>query len=523
MYEIRISMRAKLFLLIMQKICPLSGEAFEISDEEAAFLKKMNLQLPLYSPRVRSAMRLALRNERNLYMRKCDFSGERIFSIYHENQPFPVYKYEYWISDDWTPPSLDYDPGKDFFEQYDKLQKMTPHVSLFAPYNENCDYVNAAEKNKNCYMHILSDRCEDCYYTHGIFACKDCIDCAYIFDSELCYECTDGRKLYRCIMCFLCDNSSNLAFCFDMRGCSDCFFCHGLRNQKYCIFNKQYSKEEYEKKMAEMKLSSYAQFEALRKKFIDEIVAGRSYARMINVEHSDGNFLQNCKNCHQCFDVENAEDCYYFRIGANGVKDIYDCHAIVDGTELMYNCVSSTESYNCHNVIGAWTTKNSFYSQFLQGCEDCIGCVSLRRRKNCILNKEYPKEEYEKIKADIIAKLGEYYGSPPPFSMAPFSYQDSTFKDYESMTKDEVEKIGWVYGEQAELPVGDYRSGDEIPDDSRSLTSNELKEAYMCPVSGKPFKIIPQEIKLLKKIGVPLPRKHHEVRFQDRVNFRKGD
>jgi len=505
----------------MKKTCPLTGEEFVISEEETNFLKKMNLKLPIYSPKTRSAMRLAFRNERNLYMRKCDSSGERILSVYNEDQPFPVYKYEYWIGDEWTPPSLDYDPGRDFFEQYDELQKQVPRVNLFAIYNENCDYVNAAEKNKNCYMHIISDRSEDCYYTYNLYASKDCVDSAYLFDSELCYECTDGRKLYHCVMCFLCDNSSNLFFCFDMRGCSDCFFSYGLRNQKYCIFNKQYSKEEYEEKMKDIKLTSFAQFAALKKRFVDEIVSGKPYVRMINVQNSDGNFLQNCRNCHKCYDVEEAEDCYYLRIGANGLKDVYDTHSVVDGSELIYNCVSVTESYNCHNIIGSWTTKNNFYSQFLQGCEDCIGCVSLRRKKNCILNKQYSKEEYEKIKADIIAKLGEHYGSPLPISMAPFTYQDSAFRDHDSMTREEVEKIGWVYGEQVEVPAGDYKSVDEIPDDISSLSTNELNEVYMCPVSKKPFKIIPQEIKLLQRIGAPLPRKHHDVRFEERVRFRK--
>ena len=33
---------------------------------------------------------------------------------------------------------------------------------------------------------------------------------------------------------------------FDLRGCSDCILCVGLRNKKYCIRNQQYTKEEYE-------------------------------------------------------------------------------------------------------------------------------------------------------------------------------------------------------------------------------------------------------------------------------------
>ena len=506
----------------IQKVCKLSGETFEISDQEIDFFKKIGIKEPLYAPKVRSAMRFAFRNERNLYMRKCDFSGERIISIYSEKHKFPVYKYDYWISDKWTQPFLDYDPGKDFFDQYNKLQKITPRVNIFAPYNENCDYCNAAEKNRNCYMHILADRCEDCYYTHGIFNCKDCIDSDYLFDSELCFACTDCRKTYHCRMCLLCDNCSELSFCFDMRGCSNCFFCYGLRNQKYCIDNKQLSKEEYEKKMDEINLGSYKVFESLKEKFINEIVKGKPYIRMINTQNCDGNFLINCKNCHHCYDVEDAEDCMYYRIGANGCKDVYDSHAIVDGSQLIYNNISTTESYNCHNVIGCWTTKDSFYSQFLQGCSDCIGCLSLRYKKNCILNKEYPKKEYEKIKAHIIEQLGDYYGNPFPFKLAPFDYQDSAFRDYETMSKEEVEKIGWVYGEKEKVKPGTYNSIREIPDDIESLPSNELDKVFMCEVSRKPFKIIPQEIRLLKKIQAPLPRNHHDVRFQERIKFRRG-
>jgi len=255
-----------------QKICPLSGEIFEISDQEIQLFKKMGLKDPIYVPKIRNAMRMAFRNERNLYIRKCDFSGERIISMYNESHRFPVYKYDYWLSDKRNPPCLDYNPKKDFFEQYGELQKLTPHANLFAPYNENCAYVSAAEKNKNCYMIYVTDRCEDCYYLHTSFNCRDCIDSAYLIDSELCYECTDCRNLYHCRMCFLCDNSSNLSFCFDMRGCSDCFMCYGLRNQKYCIQNQPFAKEEYEKKIKDIDFRSYIIFSDLKEKFIKEIV-----------------------------------------------------------------------------------------------------------------------------------------------------------------------------------------------------------------------------------------------------------
>ena len=36
------------------------------------------------------------------------------------------------------------------------------------------------------------------------------------------------------------------------RSCQDCFGCCGLSGQQYCIFNKQYSKEDYENQVAKI-------------------------------------------------------------------------------------------------------------------------------------------------------------------------------------------------------------------------------------------------------------------------------
>jgi len=297
---------------------------------------------------------------------------------------------------------------------------------------------------------------------------------------------------------------------------------YGLRNKKYQINNKEYTQEEYRKKMAEINMGSYSVFHSLKNKFIEEIVKKQNYIRMINTENSDGNFLINCKNCHNCYDVEDGEDCMNLRIGSNHLKDVIDSHAIVDGSELIYSNVSTTESYNCHNVIGCWTTRDSCYGEFLQGCQDCIGCISLRYKKNCIFNKQYSKEEFDDLKKQIIDQLGDYYGLPFPFKCAPFTYLDSTFRDYDHMTKAAVEKIGWVYGEEEKLSDnGTYELVGSIVDSIADLSGDELNKAFLCPKSQKPFKIIPQEIRLLQKIEAPLPRSHHEVRFKERIQFRK--
>lgn len=76
---------------------------------------------------------------------------------------------------------------------------------------------------------------------------RDIYDCHGMFTGELVYEgfgC--GFSPYRNIFSFSVDVSSNLAYSAMCRNSRNCFGCIGLKNQEYCILNKQYSKEEYE-------------------------------------------------------------------------------------------------------------------------------------------------------------------------------------------------------------------------------------------------------------------------------------
>jgi hypothetical protein len=47
--------------------------------------------------------------------------------------------------------------------------------------------------------------------------------------------------------CFIINNCSNIFYSSECFSCKNCFACSGLKNKQYCILNKQYSKEEYEK------------------------------------------------------------------------------------------------------------------------------------------------------------------------------------------------------------------------------------------------------------------------------------
>ena len=100
-----------LFLLsIMQKICTQCQTDFEVTEADQLFLDKISpvfngvkysIPAPSLCFECRHRRRITFRNDRNLYQRKCDGSGDMIISTYSPDKPFKVYGNRYWWSDAW--------------------------------------------------------------------------------------------------------------------------------------------------------------------------------------------------------------------------------------------------------------------------------------------------------------------------------------------------------------------------------------------------------------------------------------
>ncbi len=116
-------------------------------------------------------------------------------------------------------------------------------------------------------LHTL--KCENCNGDH-IYNSKNCNYCFDTHDSEDCENSISavGKNIHSsysagwtsCEMVYYslasrgCTNiafcnyswfSANLLYCDSCVSCQDCFGCIGLRQKKFCIFNKQYTEEEY--------------------------------------------------------------------------------------------------------------------------------------------------------------------------------------------------------------------------------------------------------------------------------------
>jgi hypothetical protein len=90
---------------------------------------------------------------------------------------------------------------------------------------------------------------EDSKYCTWLFDSKNCYDLyAWWENAELCYEwLAIWSNVYDLVFCYCVDtNCKSMLYCMHCRSSKNCFGCVGLHDAEYCIFNKQYTKEDYE-------------------------------------------------------------------------------------------------------------------------------------------------------------------------------------------------------------------------------------------------------------------------------------
>ncbi len=372
---------------------------FEITEEDRKFYQKINVPEPTLCPDCRQQRRMAFRNERSLYRRSCDLCDRSIIATFDADSPLTVYCPECWWSDKWEPKDYaqEFDFSRSFFEQFQELLGKVPKSGVLQVNNENCEYNSLLAFSKNTYMSPGSYLMENCYYSRKSQKCKDCVNsnvlnkCELVANSTNCDGCYSSSNLINC---------RNCSFSTYLRDCSslqNCFLCSGLKNQQYCFKNKQYSKEDYEKILAEYKNKDQNEIDREFQEFNKSIP--KKAQIQLNCENSTGDYLYNCKNAIECSDCFDTEDSKYL-VECAGVKDSMDLTIHDKEIELCYEMSTGGEkNYNSKFSYCVVASPNSDYLYSCFYLSDSFGCDGFHARaKNCILNKQYSKEEYEQLK-----------------------------------------------------------------------------------------------------------------------------
>jgi hypothetical protein len=507
------------------KNCVQCKQDFEITDQDRQFYAKINVPEPTLCPGCRQRRRLICGNQINLYKRKCDGTGDEIISAYHPDSPFKVYKQDYWYGDKWDALTFgrEFDFSRPFFEQLFELAKIVPRPALFGghTFNENSDFVNYAGYNKNCYMIFDSDFDWDCYYSLGLNKSKNSVDCLRSKECELCYECVDCYRSYKIFYSQDCGNCSSSAFLKNCIGCKNCFMCSNLKNKEYFIFNKSYGKGTYEKLIGS--LSKHSELKKYFKDWNDfKVKYPQKCTHGFHNENVLGDYMVQSKDSDYCYDSMELWDCKYFSRSFGSAKTSMDCDECGDNTELLYE--STICGFNVQNFrFDSFCIQQSSdldYCQYCNWTSHCFGCVGLKRNKYCILNKQYPKDEYEKLVSRIIdhmKKTGEW-GEFFPEKYSDFAYNESVAQEHLPLTKEQALKKGcrWRDPDKKEyLPATA-----QVPEDGRNADESICGELFACEDCRRNYKIIGQELKFYKNQGLPVPKKCFYCRHKNRFDMR---
>ncbi len=497
------------------RMCEHCNKDFTITDGELAMYEKINLEIPPTCFSCSVAQKFAFWPLGKFRKGKSDLSGESFITILPEPARYPIYAYHEWYSDAWDPMLFGqtYDPARSFFDQWKELQEKVPRPHQVGERSVGCDWCDDVWDSKNCYLCRSITHCEDVSYCNRCVRLNNSTHCTFCFDLENSYDCVNCLNSQNLQSSRNSQNMIDSAYCFDCRNCSNCFMCWNLRNASYMIRNVQYTKETYHAELQKMNPGSRASRTLLDAEFELHIKNDVRHRQNFNLrtQDSEGEYLLNCNRAQNSFHWQESEDIFNC---LRGLK----CKSCIDmlGTWLQEFCGNNSCCTGGNNLkYSSWSDGvDCEYLDLCSQCAHCFGCVGLRNKKYCILNTQYTKEEYEALKATIIANMkarGEY-GKFAPYSMGLAPYNRTMGAVYmPSVTKEFVLSQGG-YWDETNLSQVDGQAPETLPDNIVDATDEITKIPLICPMTHFKFNIAGHELRFYKRFGIALPKFHPDYR-----------
>ena len=138
---------------------------------------------------------------------------------------------------------------KKILQKFGEIYKTTPRMFSEILNSEDCSgcYILNSKNAQNCFD--VRD-VEDCKFCSNLRSAQNCFDTTLYGmtgANELLYECEGvGHGVFNILFSKLIwGGSSDIFYSYECFSCKNLFGCVGLKNQEFCILNKQFSREEY--------------------------------------------------------------------------------------------------------------------------------------------------------------------------------------------------------------------------------------------------------------------------------------
>ena len=236
-------------------------------------------------------------------------------------------------------------------------------------------------------------------------------------------------------------------------------------------------------------------------------------------EDSSGNYIRHTRLCRDCFFVSESESCDSC-IGVVRAKDCIVQASYGDGAELVYQSSGVGDAaYDIRFSVECWMNVSRLeYCMFTTtGCQDCFGCVSLRRKRHCILNRQYTPAEYADLLPRVrrhMASTGEY-GHFFPAALSPHAYNRSWADHFMPLAKTEALAGGFRWAGEAETAS----SGSTPPDHIGQADDSILERTLCCRLTRKPFRLVRAELDFYRRMKLAPPAVAPLERIKQRSVF----
>jgi len=514
---------------IVKRICEISGRLFEICEAEQEHVRRLNelmpqlkgkIPLPALHP-VESIRRACCHgNYFFLFRGKSGYSSASQITRYHPSLHKKICTPDEFWSDaiDNTESGRSYDFTRPFFEQLGEVFADSYLLPLIQINCEGSEYINGGKNVRNSYLCFDILESEDCLYCFAQYSGTDNICCVLSRGSRYCYECLNINNCYECQHCTDCTNSSGCFGCFDCIGCADCFGSAGLRNVRYHAFNEDLGKDGYTAFIDGRNLGDYAvrrsEVHRCREFFAS---TGHQPNYMVNTEDCSGNYLRDSKNALNCSFSHRLENCGYL-VNSKNSSNCWRGMAI--DSEFSYQSVpvgSSLDLYGYANVGG----ENNVYALCMEhGCSQCFGCAGLKRKSYCILNKQYPKQEYLELLPRIIEHMKRTNewgkGLPPELSLHALKHSVANVF-VEPLAEDEARRRGYICQDlELDSPLGMVCGSSVLSKNPSDIKEDDIMgKVFSSEKSGRLFNIQRRELAFHKHFSIPLPRLHWHERIEE--------
>ena len=236
-----------------------------------------------------------------------------------------------------------------------------------------------------------------------------------------------------------------------------------------------------------------------------------------SAERVTGSFIYESRDVKDSFLVRGGDDirfCFHCYEGIRSSSDV--CVSTVQ-PELIYEAVQMLNGgFNCQFCFYCiQNCADCRYCWMCVGCKDCFGCVGLKKKQYCVLNKQYTKQDYEKLVREIVElmrKTGEW-GEFFPLELSPAPYNHSLAQRVYPLTREEAKNAElWWYDKP--LVSGQAVDASDLPDE---LPRSDEALVVRSAASGTLFRITSEEIRRYRDFKVPLPRVSYDERMQERA------